>query len=534
MAVTGGLTAITIPNSLTRPAATQYLNNNFLTNNNLRVTANGNTVYVDSNITQPATGQAYGGIFTPANGPFDFTGGNRKYLYLRSEFARAAANITDDRGFFLCAGPASGGDDIDAACWPMGGGTNDSFDALSYRGIVNPNKTDTASDVEAGYSAANVAKIGLSLREITNTAHRMLFARLYTIDPYVLTGGTVGTPLTFADFYNASYTQDKILGPIFFGSDTNYAVQACCYIGDGTTETHFKMVGVALGFPRGYDNTDYAYGQNHINDGDLGIRANLSAASDALIEDCTIIAGVGIFFELQGSGATTIVNSFLQNASDFELNDASSIAGSTLDACGTIIANAPTITNTAITNATGTALELTDSDNMADVVISGATVGLKFTNTGSATVTLDNFTFSGNTYDIEYTGSGTLTVQPTNGTTVGATNATGGGTISISSSPVTLTVTVLDHTGAAITDGSARVYVKAGAGGPLAEGTEIINSVTNGSGEASDTANYSGGQPIVGWVRKSSGSPYYKQGNILGTIDPNNGLDLAVKLVLDE
>lgn len=534
MAVTGGLTLITIPNSLTRPAASQYLNNNFLTNNNLRVTGNGTTIYVDSNITQPASGQAYGGIFTPGNGPFDFTAGNRKLLYLRMEFAPAADTMTDDRGAFLCAGPSSGGDDADAACWPMGAGTDDVFEPLPYRGLVNPNKTDSASDVEAGYSAANIGRIGFSLREITDSADRISNARLYELDPYVLTGGTVGTPLTFADFYNASYDQDKTLGPIFFGSDTNYAVQGCCYIGDGTTETHFEMVGVALGFPRGYDNTDASYGQNHINDGDLGIRANLSAASDALIEDCTIVAGVGIFFELMGAGATTIINSFLQNATDFELNDASSITGSTLDACGTITANAPTVTNTAITNSTSAALELTDSSNLSNVQISNAPVGIRFTNSGDSTEPLDQVIFNGNTHDIEYMGTGTLTILPTNGTTVGAVSTPNGGTVTISSSPVTLTITVLDHTGAAITDGSARVYVKAGAGGPLAEGAEIIKVATNGAGVASNTANYSGGQPIVGWVRKSSASPYYKQANILGTIDPNNGLELTVKLVLDE
>jgi len=61
-----------------------------------------------------------------------------------------------------------------------------------------------------------------------------------------------------------------------------------------------------------------------------------------------------------------------------------------------------------------------------------------------------------------------------------------------------------------------------------------LNALTNSSGIAQNTGfSYTSDQPVVGWVRKSSSSPYYKHTPIIGTID-NNGFSLDVVLVLDE
>jgi len=62
----------------------------------------------------------------------------------------------------------------------------------------------------------------------------------------------------------------------------------------------------------------------------------------------------------------------------------------------------------------------------------------------------------------------------------------------------------------------------------------FISGTTNSSGEVSDSRVVGADQPIAGRVRKSSGTPYYKTGNIFGTVDSTGGLSVTVALVKDE
>jgi hypothetical protein len=81
---------------------------------------------------------------------------------------------------------------------------------------------------------------------------------------------------------------------------------------------------------------------------------------------------------------------------------------------------------------------------------------------------------------------------------------------------------------------NARVLIEADTGGDLAVGTDILTGLTNASGVAENaTFNFTNNQPIKGWVRKSSGSPYYKQSIIAGTII-NTGLTTTILMISDE
>ena len=62
----------------------------------------------------------------------------------------------------------------------------------------------------------------------------------------------------------------------------------------------------------------------------------------------------------------------------------------------------------------------------------------------------------------------------------------------------------------------------------------IISGTTNASGVVSDSRSLSVDQPVSGWVRKSSSSPYYQQGVISGTIDSDSGLSVIIQLARDE
>jgi hypothetical protein len=62
----------------------------------------------------------------------------------------------------------------------------------------------------------------------------------------------------------------------------------------------------------------------------------------------------------------------------------------------------------------------------------------------------------------------------------------------------------------------------------------ILNTTTDGSGQATDSRTYSSDQDVEGWVRKSSSSPYYKQQPIDEQVDSSSGLSITAQLISDE
>ena len=155
-------------------------------------------------------------------------------------------------------------------------------------------------------------------------------------------------------------------------------------------------------------------------------------------------------------------------------------------------------------------------------------------NTGdtSFALDLDDITFSPlASIHVQYTGTATLTLTNTNGSDCSIVSTPNAGTI-VLQTEVTLAITVRDVVTNALIVG-ARCYIEAAAGGDLATGTEIMNMVTNGSGLASITFNYTSDQPILAWVRKGGTSPVYGEGPLPGPIT-SEGLTATVLLIPDE
>lgn len=61
-----------------------------------------------------------------------------------------------------------------------------------------------------------------------------------------------------------------------------------------------------------------------------------------------------------------------------------------------------------------------------------------------------------------------------------------------------------------------------------------LTGTTNGSGILSTTRVYSVDQPVIGWTRKASGSPYLQQGLLTGTITTGGGFDGTAVMISDE
>jgi hypothetical protein len=90
-----------------------------------------------------------------------------------------------------------------------------------------------------------------------------------------------------------------------------------------------------------------------------------------------------------------------------------------------------------------------------------------------------------------------------------------------------------------VTDANTYTYTVSGTPTTPATGTIVSTGVifeetTDVNGEVSDTRTFSSNQPISGWVRKSTSSPYYRQSNISSTINNSTGLTQTIQLISDE
>ena len=127
----------------------------------------------------------------------------------------------------------------------------------------------------------------------------------------------------------------------------------------------------------------------------------------------------------------------------------------------------------------------------------------------------------------------TLTINVASGASIPTVKNDGTGTVSVVSGQVTTTITVKAATGLAAIQG-ARVYLEADSGGPLSAGTVIFNTLTDSGGQVSDIRSLASDQPVIGYVRKASSAPYYKQADITGVIDNATGLSLTILMISDE
>lgn len=144
----------------------------------------------------------------------------------------------------------------------------------------------------------------------------------------------------------------------------------------------------------------------------------------------------------------------------------------------------------------------TDNTNKfynASVSIVGSGTTATVTHTGHGLVTGDKVIISGVTNDDDYNGVFSITY--------------------ISSSSYSYTA---DDT-----------LTSPATGTPVAKWA-IISGTTNSSGYIEDVRSFGSPQPITGWVRKTSASPYFQEGAVSGIISIANGFSSTIQLVRDQ
>lgn len=183
-----------------------------------------------------------------------------------------------------------------------------------------------------------------------------------------------------------------------------------------------------------------------------------------------------------------------------------------------------------ITLASGKIAEIDSSD-----ITNGTVTGnVQYTTKPSATTTdLDitgNVTFAqAGTYNFNGCDLGTLVNTSGGAVVVNLTNSSfdsNAGPNITTNNNVTLTITCVDQTGNPIL--GARVFLETTPGG-----TDLINALTDSSGQVASSFNYASDQAVVGRAGKATGSPFYKPANFTGTIT-SGGFSTTQTLILDE
>lgn len=263
-----------------------------------------------------------------------------------------------------------------------------------------------------------------------------------------------------------------------------------------------------VGNPTGTTNFSWVGGLIKSNGVSLPFTASDADTDTFLLSGTTILNGGAIAFTTVCDVLNTVFNECGQidpGLADFEgctITNTTSADGGLLFVDGWNV-------ESCFFNTNGKAIEIDDGD--------------------PASKTFADLSFSGNTYDVNNTSGVSLTVL-----NVGSNASSYTGTpVTFTNNPVTTTIMVKSLATGSVIQG-ARVYLVAEAGGPLTEGTVIFNELTDENGQVSEQRALSSDQPVSGWVRKASGSPYYKTYVLSGTINYQAGLTLTAQMVLDQ
>lgn len=90
-----------------------------------------------------------------------------------------------------------------------------------------------------------------------------------------------------------------------------------------------------------------------------------------------------------------------------------------------------------------------------------------------------------------------------------------------------------------VTDVNTYTYTTTDSGSTSYTGTitctfVVLDGITDINGEISTSRVYSSDQPVTGWTRKSSGSPYLQQGILTGSVLSASGFDKSAVMISDE
>jgi hypothetical protein len=457
------------------------------------------------------------------------------------------------------------GDGTNIAFFLFGGGDSGQDDgwntfAIDTNSTLGTNYDSGTTNATTGYEILLVGAGTLNWGAITevlfeiNTSASGLYYFAGCVhlenEPLTILGGRTADPITFDMFYRGAITGS--LNTVQKQGSSQYFTQQNIQVGDGSRTTIFGGGVQTLEYPLAYSYADGAI-NTMADEGALSFTVKASATCNMDFSKKSINSGnFGKFIIDSGSSASATYNfnGFPVYSSLVELYG---LALATYE--GIILDGTKSLTHANFNKTAGRTfgaivvrncvsaffIEVASQDEfeaLQGTVFSNCiALAIKINgNHGGQTWIASGMSTSGGagSFDIEYTGTGTLTisVDAGSGWEQSRVTATGGGVLTIAAPLPAVTITVKDASTLLPIQG-ARLYLQADAGGPLAEGAEIFNELTDVNGQVSNPSYfYTADQPISGRVRKGSGVPFYKTGQISGSI-LSSGFSTTVFLVRD-
>lgn len=264
---------------------------------------------------------------------------------------------------------------------------------------------------------------------------------------------------------------------------------------------------------------------------------SVSASTIDNITGCTFVSDGGNHAVDLGTVSSTTSMTWNNTLTNYAVSDGStgneaikvSVASSqTLTINVSSGASTPSIYNTGagtvVVSAGSVSATLTVT-NVAGTAISGANVLVKANTGGSlpvnATVTISN---SGTTATVSHTGHGMITGDKV---LIRFLSDTG----KIAANEGVFSITKLTNDSYSYTMGSSP---GSSPSGTIYATYVLLNGTTNGSGQITMSRAFGTNQPVIGWARKSTSSPFYKTGAVTGTVDTGSGAQLSAILISDE
>lgn len=299
-----------------------------------------------------------------------------------------------------------------------------------------------------------------------------------------------------------------------------YFVPCPFEFGDGVNLTVFDDEGATIISPA--DNADGA--ENYrLTDQAMRVYLNLrDNSSDTVTLSGAYNWGTAAYWDFNQSDAASVVlqGAIFNGMGQFTLG--SSVVGNAtfnLSAGSDVVVIGANIDGSTINGD----VQLNSAQDLTNVTINGDL----YIDTNLNTSLSDILTFSGTSISGLIYNNNTinpLIINLVDGSTATASGASVG-QITIQNS-VDITIKIQDVNGTPIEN--VRVYLSTTVGNDV-----VLSGLSDVNGEISSSYNYISDNVVEGWTRKSTNSPYYKQGLISGVIS-NNGFSATITMVSDE
>ncbi len=403
--------------------------------------------------------------------------------------------------------------------------------------VINTSNTSGVIQSTGTLDATSIYSIGLAVSG-KNVAPDWVFGSVWALDTTVVAGGNSSEPVGVDGIVETAAIGHERMSVIQQGASQMLVLQPLQIGNGGTNPTYLELDSTAIEFPRQYDKT--AKQVNYCSVDNIAGLTYYAGSSDTIIHKNSVISSPNKYhwqFHASSSTSATYDFSGLQviGAGTISLVNNLALSGITWSGCSGFSSAGAYLDTCWIENSTATsALTVSSATNMSrltNLTFTNNTSGHSVELTSTGTYTFDNIVFVGGgaggttTADVYNNSGGAITINVTGNGSIPSVRNSAGSSTTINNT-VNLSVTTKDIANNNIAGATVAIYQES-------DLTQLMNTMTNASGVASTTFNYTIDTPIIVRVRKSSaGGTRYVPINTSGTIT-NSGFSLTVNMVVD-